>query len=172
MFLILPVSYEVKTELTPKRVARKLDHDIVEHRPTLNILSNGKFMRSHKLDSCYYGCRTGQFDFQLFHHTAKKRDGGTTGFFGTIEQMDEGSVIKGKFRKPVSTYVTAIFWTIITLFLALVLFALKEQAGSLCMLGVFAIGIFIMFWDNKKPLLRAYLDSFSQNDSIKEVDVK
>lgn len=170
MFLILPVSYEVETELTPKKVARKLDRDIVEHRPTLNILSNGKFMRSHKFDTCYYGCRTAQFDFQLFHHTAKKRDGGTTGFFGTIEQTDTGSKIKGKFRKPLSTYITAIPWTIITLFLALVLFALDEKAGSVCMLGVFLAGIFIMFWDNKKPIIKAYLDSFCKNDKVKEVD--
>lgn len=165
MFLILPVSYEVESDLTPKKAARKLDHEITEHRPTLNIMSNGRFMRSHKFETCFYGCRTGQFDFQLYHHMAKKRDGGATGFFGRIEPAGNGSVIRGKFRKPVYTYVIAVLWTVLTLFLALMLFALEEKAGSLCMLGVFLLGVFIMFWDNKKPILKAYLDSFSKKGS-------
>ena len=38
MFLILPVSYEVETTLSPKKAARKLDREIAEHRPTLNII--------------------------------------------------------------------------------------------------------------------------------------
>lgn len=161
MFLILPVSYEVETPLSPKKAARKLDREITEHRPTLNIMSNGRFMRNHRFESCFYGCRTGQYDFQLYHHTAKKRDGGSTGFFGRIEQTENGSLIKGKFRKPVYTYVIAALWTLVTLFLSLILFAIEEKAGALCMLGVFLLGVFIMFWDNKKPVLKAYLDSFN-----------
>lgn len=162
MFLILPVSYEVKTSLSPKAAARKLDRQIIEHRPTMNIMSNGRFMRSHRYETCFYGCRTGKFEFQVYHHTAKKRDGGATGFFGTIEPTENGSVIRGKFRKPVYTYVIAALWAVITLFLALVLFALEEKTGALCMVGVFALGIFIMFWDNKKPVLKAFIDSFSK----------
>lgn len=160
MFLILPVSYEVETTLPQKKAARKLDHEITEHRPTLNIMSNGRFMRNHRFETCFYGCRTGQFEFQLYHHTAKKRDGGSTGFFGRIEQSENGSVITGKFRKPVYTYVIAVLWALVTLFLSLVLFAIEEKGGALCMLGVFLLGVFIMFWDNKKPVLKAYLDSF------------
>ncbi|MDE6150032.1 MAG: hypothetical protein K2F81_08075, partial [Ruminococcus sp.] len=155
MFLILPVTYEVESPLSPKKAARKLDHELIEHRPTLNIMSNGRFMRSHRFETCFYGCRTGQFKFQLYHHMAKKRDGGATGFFGKIEQTENGSVIKGSFRKPVYTYVIAVLWTIITLFLSLMLFAVKEKIGALCVLGVFVLGIVIMFWDNKKPLLKA-----------------
>lgn len=162
MFLILPVTYEVESPLSPKKAARKIDRELIEHRPTLNIMSNGRFMRSHRFETCFYGCRTRQLEFRVYHHTAKKRDGGSTGFFGKIEQTEKGSVIKGSFRKPVYTYVIAVLWTVITLFMSLMLFAIEEKIGSLCMLGVFILGIFIMFWDNKKPLLKAYIDSFSK----------
>lgn len=160
MFSVIPTSYEIETSLKPKQVAKKINHDLIEQRPTINIMSNGRFMRNHRFETCYYGCRTSQYDFQVFHHMAKKRDGGATGFYGTIEESDKGSIIKGKFRKPVYTYVIAVIWTLITLFLSLMLLAIGEKYGALCFLGVFAAGIFIMFWDNKKPLVKAYLDSF------------
>ncbi len=164
MFLILPVSYEIKTDIAPKKVARKLDHDLTQHRPTMNIMSNGRFMRNHKYESCFYGCRTGEYDFQVYHHKAKKRDGGTTGFYGTIVPIEDGCVIRGSFRKPLYTYIVAVLWTVVTIFLALVLFALKEKLGSACMLGAFAVGIFIMFWDSKKPIIKAYIDSFAKRE--------
>lgn len=160
MFSIIPQSYEFETSLTPKKVARKLNQDLVEHRPSLNIMSSGRFMRNHRFETCYYGCRTDQFDFQVFHHTAKKRDGGSTGFYGTIEPTENGSRIKGKFRKSISIYVFAAIWTLFTLCIALMLFAIGEKAGAACTLGVFAAGILIVFWDSKKPMVKAYLDSF------------
>lgn len=160
MFSIIPVSYEFETSLKPKQVAKKLNQDLVEQRPTINIMSNGRFMRNHRFETCFYGCRTSQYEFQVFHHMAKKRDGGATGFYGVIEQSDNGSTIKGKFRKPVYTYVIAVIWTIITLFLALTLVAVKENTGAICFSGLFVLGIFVMFWDNKKPFVKAYLDSF------------
>ena len=163
MFSIIPISYEFETALSPKKVAKKLNHDLVEQRPSMNIMKNGRFMRDHKFESCYYGCRTDQFEFQVFHHQAKKRDGGTTGFFGVIEPTENGSIIKGKFRKPIYTYVFAVIWTLVTLFMELMLYALKENAGALCSLGIFAVGIFIMFWDNKKSLVKAYLDQLKMD---------
>ena len=45
MLAIRPVTYEVETSLSPKRVLRKLDGDLIEHRPTINILSQSKFMK-------------------------------------------------------------------------------------------------------------------------------
>lgn len=44
MLAIRPVTYEVETSLSPKRVLRKLDGDLIEHRPTINILSQSKFI--------------------------------------------------------------------------------------------------------------------------------
>lgn len=46
MLAIRPVTYEVETSLSPKRVLRKLDGDLIEHRPTINILSQSKFMKT------------------------------------------------------------------------------------------------------------------------------
>lgn len=160
MLLIKPVSYRFETTLTPKKVSRKLDREIVEHRPTMNIMSNGRFMRKHRFETVFYGCRTSLYDFQIYHHMAKKRDGSSTGFFGKIEQTENGSMISGSFRKPLHTYIIAVLWTLVTLFLALMLLALGEKVGAAITLCLFAAGIFIMFWDNKKPYLRGYLDSF------------
>lgn len=165
MFLILPVSYEFETSLTPKKAARKLNHDLIEHRPTINIMSQGRFMRKHKFETVFYGCRTSQYDFQVFHHMAKKRDGGSTGFYGTIEAAKNGSKISGRFRKPVYTYVFACIWTLLIIFLALMMFALGEETGAAAALIVWAAGTFIMFWDDKKKYLRAYLDSFPKAES-------
>lgn len=46
MLAIRPMTYEVETSLSPKRVLRKLDGDLIEHRPTINILSQSKFMKT------------------------------------------------------------------------------------------------------------------------------
>ena len=57
MLAIRPVTYEVETSLSPKRVLRKLDGDLIEHRPTINILSQSKFMKNHRDDTIFYGYR-------------------------------------------------------------------------------------------------------------------
>ena len=117
MLAIRPVTYEVETSLSPKRVLRKLDGDLIEHRPTINILSQSKFMKNHRDDTIFYGYRTDAESFQIFHHTAKKRDGGSTGFYGKVEKTPNGSRIYGKFRKPIYAYVVGVIWTVLVLFL-------------------------------------------------------
>ncbi len=116
MLAIRPVTYEVETSLSPKRVLRKLDGDLIEHRPTINILSQSKFMKNHRDDTIFYGYRTDAESFQIFHHTAKKRDGGSTGFYGKVEKTPNGSRIYGKFRKPIYAYVVGVIWTVLVLF--------------------------------------------------------
>ena len=111
MLAIRPVTYEVETSLSPKRVLRKLDGDLIEHKPTINILSQSKFMKNHRDDTIFYGYRTDAESFQIFHHTAKKRDGGSTGFYGKVEKTPNGSRIYGKFRKPIYAYVVGVIWT-------------------------------------------------------------
>ena len=156
---ILPVSFEYRTSLSPKRLARRLDKDLVEHRPTLNIMSQGRFMRAHKFESCFYGCRTSADEFQVFHHQAKKRDGGSTGFFGKIVQTENGSLITGKFRKPIYTYVFAAVWTVVILLIALMAAGMREFAAAGAFAAVWAAGAFLMLWDNKKPIVKAYLEN-------------
>ena len=160
MFAFIPKSYEFKTSLSPKKAARKINHDLVEQRPSFNIMSNGRFMRNHRFESCYYGCRTSQFEFQIFHHTAKKHDGGTVGFYGTIEQSGDGSIIKGKFRKPIYTYVVAALWILFSLFCALCVLAVGEKIGAAAILAVALAGLAIMFWDSSEKMVKAYLDTF------------
>ena len=63
MLAIRPVTYEVETSLSPKRVLRKLDGDLIEHRPTINILSQSKFMKNHRDDTIFYGYRTDSESF-------------------------------------------------------------------------------------------------------------
>ncbi len=162
MLLILPVSYEFETSLTPKRVARKIDGEIVEHFPTVNIMSTGKFMKKYRDETVFYGRRSSQTEFQIFHHQAKKRDGGTTGFYGKIEKTENGSKISGKFRKPLYTYIFGILWTLLIAFIPLTLIALGEKTGAVCFAALWLAGVFFMFWDNKKKFLRAYLDTFPE----------
>ena len=47
MLIIIPRKYRFETTLVPKRVARKLDGELTEFRPNLNVLATGKFMKSH-----------------------------------------------------------------------------------------------------------------------------
>ena len=140
MLAIRPMTYEVETSLSPKRVLRKLDGDLIEHRPTINILSQSKFMKNHRDDTIFYGYRTDAESFQIFHHTAKKRDGGSTGFYGKVEKTPNGSRIYGKFRKPIYAYVVGVIWTVIVLFLTLMLVALEEKTGAVCFAAIWLLG--------------------------------
>lgn len=130
MLAIRPVTYEVETSLSPKRVLRKLDGDLIEHRPTINILSQSKFMKNHRDDTIFYGYRTDSESFQIFHHTAKKRDGGSTGFYGKVEKTPNGSRIYGKFRKPIYAYVVGVIWTVLVLSSPLCLWHWKREQAQ------------------------------------------
>lgn len=160
MLLVFPVTFEIETSLTPKRVARKLDGDLIEFRPTMNVLATGKFMKKHKDKTLFYGRRTSQTNFQLFHHTARKRDGSATGFYGIIQEVNGGSRITGKFRKPLHTYIFGAVWTLIILFFTLIMIAIKENTGAIAMSVLWLVGFALLFWDNKKQYLRNYLESF------------
>ena len=166
MLLIIPRRYEFETTLTPKRVARKLDGELTEFRPTLNVLATGKFMRSHKFESLYYGRREGD-KFQVCYHKFKKRDGGETGFFGTFEKSEHGTLIKGKLRKPVMTYVFAIIWTLLS---GLVCLSLKQNYGAIACAALFLAGVFFLFWDSKMSYLYAFLDGFPRYEEKSEKD--
>lgn len=159
MLLIIPKKYEFETTLPPKRVARKLDAELTEFRPTLNILATGRFMKAHKLQSLYYGRREGE-RFQVYYHRFKKRDGGETGFFGTYEKTEHGTLIKGKLRKPVMTYVFGAIWTLLTLLSGLVCLSLKQEYGAIVCAALFLVGMFFLFWDSKLTYLYGFFDGF------------
>lgn len=98
-------------------------------------------MKNHRDDTIFYGYRTDAESFQIFHHTAKKRDGGSTGFYGKVEKTPNGSRIYGKFRKPIYAYVVGVIWTVLVLFLAIMLVALGEKTGAVCFACNMARGI-------------------------------
>lgn len=162
MLLILPVSFEYYTTLSPKKVLRKLDGELVEYKPTLNVLSTGKFMKKYKTECVFYGRHEGD-NFQIFYHKAGKRDGGETGFYGTIEKTESGSRIYGKFRKPKYTYVFGIIWVLLTLLCVFGALAGGSKTGALVCLGVCIAGVFLLFWDNKKKFILEYLRDFPED---------
>ncbi len=159
MLIIIPRKYRFETTLAPKRVARKLDGELTEFKPDLNVLATGKFMKSHKFENVYYGRREGQ-QFRVFYHKFKKRDGGETGFFGSYEKSQHGTLITGKFRKGISTYIFGIIWAVLTLFSGLICLSLKQEYGAAACAALFAVGIFFLFWDNKIKYLYSYLEGF------------
>ena len=100
-------NYSVTVQLTKKKLKKRLNCDLVEYKPSMNVLSMGRFMRNHKMESIYYGRVSGD-NVQIFYHNAKKKDGGMTGFFGKITEKDDVCELTGKFRKPLYAYISAV----------------------------------------------------------------
>ena len=103
-------------------------------------------------------------------YQAKKRDGGTTGFFGKIVPTENGSLITGKFRKGISTYIFGIIWAVLTLFSGLICLSLKQEYGAAACAALFAVGIFFLFWDNKIKYLYSYLEGFPRYEEKDQKD--
>lgn len=157
MFLIFPKKYEYETRLAPKRVMRRLDGDLVEYRPTMNVLSTSRFMKKYKLESVYYG-RHDSDSFELYYHRIKKRDGGSTGFYGKVIKTEKGSLIKGRFRKPVYAYVFAAVWALLCLVCAVGAYAAESAVGAYVFLGIGLAGFLLLLCDNHEQYLRAYIE--------------
>ncbi|MBR1422884.1 MAG: hypothetical protein IJ571_05515 [Ruminococcus sp.] len=158
----------IETELSPKKLCRKLDRDLVEYRPTLNIFSLGRFMRKHRYETFFYGCRRDDSRVMIFHHTAKKRDGGARGFFGEIEKTENGSRLVGKIRKPVSAYIAAAAITLICVFLMLMSAGLREFIAFGVFAGILTVSLFMILFDDKKKYIEAYLDTIRKENTRKE----
>ena len=104
------------------------------------------------------------FEFRVYHHTAKKNVTAVQqDFSAKIEQTEKGSVIKGSFRKPVYTYVIAVLWTVITLFMSLYAFCHRRKNRIIMYARGFYLRIFIMFWDNKNHCLKPILTAFQKH---------
>lgn len=152
----------IETSMSPKKLCKRLDRELTEYRPTLNIFSLGRFMRKHRYETCFYGCRRDDYRVVIFHHQAKKRDGGASGFFGEIEKTENGSRLKGRIRKPVSAYVSAALLTLIAWLLILMCAGLREFYAMGAFSGIWAVALFLMMFDNKKKLIEAYLKSLRE----------
>ncbi len=159
MLILVPVSFEHESEQPVKRIARKLDHELVQKRPSANVLANSKFIKKYKTQSVFYGCRSGEDRFSVFYHEAGKRDAGSIGFYGRLEKSGKGTRISGHFRKPVSAYVFGALWVLVTFLFALVALSLDNIPACISGAVLLLAGVFILFFDRgKKKVLRAFIE--------------
>ncbi|MBO5448003.1 MAG: hypothetical protein J5994_01620 [Ruminococcus sp.] len=161
MLLFFPKKYKFETSLSPKKVMRKLEGDLIEYRPSMNVLSTSKLIKKYWTDSIYYG-RHSSDRFEVYYHRPKRRDGGGTGFYGRVEKTENGSMIKGVFRKPIYAYIFWGLWTLVMLACALGTYAAGEKTGALIILGIAAAGSLIVFWDSSLAMICSYLDGFPE----------
>lgn len=155
---LLPKKYAVTSALPPQKLCRRLKGDLIEHKPSLNILSQSKFMRDHRFESIYYG-RVEEGRVEMFYHCAKKRDGACTGFYGTVTETENGSLLSGSFRKPRYSYLFAAIMLITCLLCALGTYAAGSVSGALTFIGVGIFSAALIMYDNHEKMLRQYLDS-------------
>ncbi|MCD8094742.1 MAG: hypothetical protein LUE12_01240 [Ruminococcus sp.] len=172
MFFIFPKKYEFYTTLTPKQCANKLRRELVDFQRKPSLVAANKFFKAHRQDDCYYGSWESGGSFEVFYHHAKKHDGSSAGFFGSIKKSDDGSVITGKLRRTVPFYIVCATWTLILLFLILCLLALKEYEGALCTVAVFVIGLLLICQDNSAQEVKGFLSSFPSEESFGEESEK
>ena len=103
---VIPEKFVLESTMSRKQVINRLEKKMVKYTPSMNVLSTGRFMREHKEESIYYGECSGS-KVKLFYHRAKKRDGGTTGFFGTITETETGCTIRSFPQAAVCVYLHA-----------------------------------------------------------------
>ena len=154
-------NYSVTVKMNKKKLKKCLNRDLVEYKPSMNVLSMSKFMKKHKTERIYYGRVRGD-NVQIFFHKAKKLDGGMTGFFGKITENGEECELTGKFRKPLYAYISAAVLIIICIACAVGTYAAGSWQGALIFLAIGAAGGFVMLYDNYKKYLRKYLDGLAE----------
>lgn len=160
MLVILPISFEHESSATPKRIARRLDGELIQKRPSANVMANSKFIKKYKTQSVFYGCRSGEDKFSVFYHEAGRRDTGSLGFYGRLEKSGKGTKISGHFRKPLSAYIFGAVWVLITFMFSLVALSLDNMGACICGAVLLLLGVFILFFDKgKKKVIRAFIES-------------
>lgn len=160
MLVILPISFEHKSDASPKRIARRLDGELIQKRPSANVMANSKFIKKYKTQSVFYGCRSGEDRFSVFYHEAGKRDTGSLGFYGRLEKDGKGTRITGHFRKPVSAYIFGALWVLVTFLFSLIALSLDNTGACVCGAVLLLLGVFILFFDKgKKKAIRAFIET-------------
>ena len=167
MFLLFPRRVRVETSLTPKQCRERLNRDLIPYTRRPSLVAASGFIKAHKLECCYFGSRGkegGAVKAEIFYHRAKKHDGSSAGFFGTIQKREDGkgAVIEGKIRRTAAVMIVAVLWTIVTVILALSLLALKEYVGAGVSAGLMLIGLALITYDGSESYIRSYLDGFAE----------
>lgn len=160
MLIILPVSFEHESSGSVKQIARKLDGELIQKRPSANVMANSRFIKKYKTQSVFYGCRSGEDRFSVFYHEAGKRDTGSVGFYGKLTKNGKGTKISGHFRKPLSAYIFGAVWVVITFMFALIALSLDNTAAFIAGAVLLLLGVFVLFFDKgKKKVIRAFIES-------------
>ena len=160
MFIILPVSFEHESSGSVKQIARKLDGELIQKRPSANVMANSRFIKKYKTQSVFDGCRSGEDRFSVFYHEAGKRDTGSVGFYGKLTKNGKGTKISGHFRKPLSAYIFGAVWVVITFMFALIALSLDNTAAFIAGAVLLLLGVFVLFFDKgKKKVRRAFIES-------------
>lgn len=154
---VMPKKYVGVSKLPPKRLLKRIEGETVSYTPSMSFLSVSRFMRMHRDESVFYGKCT-KSKVMVFYHRAKKRDGGSTGFYGKVVENGKGSKIVGYFRKPVYAYISAALLLAVSLLCALGTYAAGSQEGALVFLGIGLVGVMFMLWDRHEVQLQGFFE--------------
>lgn len=160
MFFLLPKKVSLETKMSPAECRRKLNRELIDYTRKPSLVAASQFLKKHRLENCYFGSSEKSGKVEIFYHRAKKHDGSSAGFFGHIEKTAGGSRITGSIRRTAAVYIAAALWTVITLFIALVLAALKEYSGAACTAAVMLAGLGLMLWEGSAGYIQTYLETF------------
>lgn len=160
MFFLLPKKVSLETKMSPAECRRKLNRELIDYTRKPSLVAASQFLKKHRLENCYFGSSEKSGKVEIFYHRAKKHDGSSAGFFGHIEKTSGGSRITGSIRRTAAVYIAAALWTVITLFIALVLVALKEYSGAACTAAVMLAGLGLMLWEGSAGYIQTYLETF------------
>ncbi len=174
MFLLIPKKIRVETALTPTQCRTRLARELEDYTRRPSFVAASEFIKKHKLTSCYFGSTDKTGRTEIFYHMAKKHDGSSAGFYGSIIKPDETAadgtraVFVGHIRRSIGVMVTAWLWTIVCVVLVLALVALKEYIGAGVTGGVMLVGLLLMAYDRSESFIRSYLDGFKTAGAEKD----
>ena len=168
MFLLIPKKIRIETALTQKQCRERLNRELVPYTRKPSLVAASGFIKAHKLEDCFFGScvkeNSGTVKAEIFYHRAKKYDGSSAGFFGTISKREDGkgAVIEGSIRRTAAVVITSVLWTIVTLLLTLVLLSMKEYIGTGVSAAVMLVGLGLITYDRSESFIRKYLESFKE----------
>ncbi len=167
MFLLIPKKIRIETALTQKQCRERLNRELVPYTRKPSLVAASGFIKAHKLEDCFFGScvkeNSGTVKAEIFYHRAKKYDGSSAGFFGTIIKREDGkgAVIEGSIRRTAAVVITSVLWTIVTLLLTLVLLSMKEYIGTGVSAAVMLVGLGLITYDRSESFIREYLEGFA-----------
>ncbi|MBR1864448.1 MAG: hypothetical protein IJ806_10215 [Ruminococcus sp.] len=166
----MPKKFSAEVGMEPKRLLRRLSGDMVEHRGSVNVLSQSRFMREHREESVFYGFAE-KDSLRISYHCARKRDGGSTGFYGRVTDGGNGpktSVIEGTFRKPLYAYIFSGVFVLLCLLCALGAYAAGSGMGAAVFIATGALGAVLMLYDDHEKMIRNYLEGLCEESQKKK----